>query len=61
MLDENRYCGEILNQVAAANNALRSLSYLILKTHMETCVKEEVLSGEEKAMESLLEIIKKLN
>ncbi len=61
MLDENRYCGEILNQVAAANNALRSLGYLILKTHMETCVKEEVLSGEEKAMESLLEIIKKLN
>ena len=61
MLDENRYCGEILNQVAAVNNALRSLGYLILKTHMETCVKAEVLSGDEKAMESLLEIIKKLN
>ncbi len=61
MLDDNRYCGEILNQVAAASSALRSLGYLILQTHMETCVKEEVLSGEEKAMDNLLEIIKRLN
>ncbi len=60
MLDENRYCGDVLNQVAAANSALRSLGYLILKTHMNTCVKEKVVSGEDKAMDELLEIIKRL-
>ncbi len=60
MLDDNRYCGEILNQVAAVSSALRSLGYLILETHMETCVKEEVLSGKETAMKDLLEIVKKL-
>ncbi len=60
MLDENRYCGEVLNQVAAVNNAIRSLAYLILQTHMDTCVKEEVLSGKDTAMDDLLQIIKKL-
>lgn len=60
MLDENRYCGEILNQVAAANSALRSLAYLILQTHMNTCIKDKVLSGEDKAMDELLEIVKRL-
>lgn len=60
MLDENRYCGDVLNQVAAANSALRSLGYLILKTHMDTCVKDKILNGEDNAMDELLEIIKRL-
>ena len=38
MLEENRYCGDILTQVAAVESALQSFGYLVLKEHMETCV-----------------------
>ena len=40
MLDENRYCGDVLIQVAAVENALQSFGYILLKEHMDTCVDE---------------------
>ena len=43
MLDENRYCGDILTQIAAVESALQSMGYIILKEHMETCQECKVL------------------
>lgn len=60
MLDENRYCGDILTQVAAVESALQSFGYVILKEHMETCVAEEIQKGNEAIMDEALELIKKL-
>lgn len=60
MLEENRYCGDILTQVAAVESALQSFGYVILKEHMETCVVEELRKGNEEIMEEALELIKKL-
>lgn len=60
MLDDNRYCGDILTQVAAVESALQSFGYLILKEHLETCVVEEVRSGNAQIMDEALELVKKL-
>lgn len=60
MLDENRYCGDILTQVGAAESALQSLGYTILKEHMETCVTEGVKSGDTEIMAEAFELMKKL-
>ena len=60
MLDDNRYCGDILIQVAAAESALQSFGYLILKEHMETCVAEDVRNGSLTVMDETLDLIKKL-
>lgn len=60
MLEENRYCGDILTQVAAAESALQSFGYMILQEHMKTCVVEEVSKGNEEIMEEAMELIKKL-
>jgi CsoR family transcriptional regulator, copper-sensing transcriptional repressor len=38
MLDEDRYCVEILNQIAAARSALDSLGIELLTGHLESCV-----------------------
>lgn len=38
MVDEKRYCIDILNQVAAVRRALDSMSMLLMKKHIETCV-----------------------
>jgi len=38
MIDEDRYCVEILDQIAAARSALDSLGVELLTNHLETCV-----------------------
>lgn len=60
MLDENRYCGEILTQVAAVESALQSFGYLILQEHMETCMVEEIGKGNLDVIEEAVELVKKL-
>ena len=60
MLDENRYCGDILTQVAAVESALQSFGYLILQEHMETCVVEEIGKGNLGVIEEAVELVKKL-
>lgn len=60
MLDENRYCGDILTQIAAVESALQSFGYLILKEHMETCVVEEIQKGNTAVVDEAVELIKKL-
>lgn len=60
MLDENRYCGDILTQVAAVESALQSFGYLILQEHMETCVVEEIDKGNLEVIEEAVELMKKL-
>ena len=60
MLDENRYCGDILIQISAVEKALQGFGYSVLKSHMENCVAEEVRNGNPDIMDETLELMKKL-
>ena len=60
MLDDNRYCGDILIQVAAVESALQSFGYLVLQDHLETCVVEESQKGNTQIVDEAVELIKKL-
>ena len=60
MLDENRYCGDVLIQVAAAESALRTFGYMILHDHLESCVTEEIKKGNTKIIDETMHLIKGL-
>lgn len=60
MIDDNRYCGDILIQLSAAESALQNLGYIILKDHMESCVAEKIKSGDEEIIGETIELIRKL-
>lgn len=60
MLEDNRYCGDILVQIAAVENALQSLGYIILQEHLSTCVVEDVQNGNTEIMSEVMELVKKL-
>lgn len=60
MLDENRYCGDILTQIAAAESALQSVGYIILQEHMQTCVAEQLKHGNTEILSEAVDLIKKL-
>ena len=58
MLDENRYCGDVLIQLAAAQSAVRSVSEMVLKNHMETCVVEQVKAGNTDVLDEVMDLIR---
>ncbi len=60
MLEENRYCGDILTQVAAVESALQAFGYIVLQEHMETCVADGIRAGDREILEEALGLIKKL-
>lgn len=60
MLDENRYCGDILIQIAAIESALKEVGYIILKDHMMSCVSEDIKNNDFSSLEEAIEITKKL-
>lgn len=60
MIEDNRYCGDILIQIGAVESALQSLGYVVLEEHMQTCVVEEIGKGNTDIMEEAVELIKKL-
>jgi len=45
MVDEDRYCIDILEQVAAATRALQSVALELLDDHMAHCVADAVAAG----------------
>lgn len=60
MIDDNRYCGDILIQIGAVESALRSLGYVILEDHMMSCVAESVQQGDTQILAEAVELMKKL-
>ena len=60
MLEDNRYCGDILTQVAAVNAALNSFNKVLLANHIETCVVEDIRAGKEGVVEELVNTMQKL-
>ena len=55
MVEAEKYCIEIINQIAAAKNALDGVARIIMKRHVESCVSEAILNG--KAGEKIEELI----
>ncbi|WP_276915794.1 metal-sensing transcriptional repressor [Parvibacter caecicola] len=58
MIDENRYCGDVLTQLSAAESAIRRVRELLLKEHMETCVVEEVQAGNTEVIDEVLKLMR---
>lgn len=47
MIEEERYCIEVLQQIQAIKSALAKVEDAILKDHAATCVETAIASGEE--------------
>jgi len=47
MVDEDRYCIDILTQIAAVNTALEAVAFKILDEHVRHCVAGALTSGDE--------------
>jgi DNA-binding FrmR family transcriptional regulator len=55
MVDEDRYCIDILDQVAAATRALQAVAISLLDDHLGHCVADALASGGADASEKVRE------
>jgi DNA-binding FrmR family transcriptional regulator len=55
MVEEDKYCIDVLTQVAAATRALQAFSVELLEEHLGTCVVDAARAGEEQARDKVRE------
>ena len=60
MVEEGRYCVDIVTQVSAIGAALNGFNKELLSRHIKTCVVEDIREGDDAAVEELCELLKKL-
>ena len=60
MIDDDRYCDDVLLQVASATNALKSLGNEILKSHMKSCMLEDIENGNLEVIDDVLDLFGKI-
>lgn len=60
MIDKDIYCDDVLNQIAAAQAALNSVSKLILENHLRGCLVKKIRAGDDEIVDELLVTIGKL-
>lgn len=60
MLEEEKYCTDILVQVSAINAALNSFNRELLANHMRTCVVDDIRAGKDEVVDELLATLQKL-
>lgn len=61
MLEDERYCVDILTQVSAVQAALNGFSRVLLSNHIKTCVVDQIEAGNaEETVEDLCKTIQKM-
>ncbi|MBA2285638.1 MAG: metal-sensitive transcriptional regulator [Ktedonobacteraceae bacterium] len=50
MVEEDKYCVDLLRQTYAVRKALEKLEAIILESHLHTCVPEGIKNGREEAV-----------
>ncbi|MDT5095362.1 MAG: CsoR family transcriptional regulator, copper-sensing transcriptional repressor [Mycobacterium sp.] len=55
MIDDDKYCIDVLTQISAVNNALQSVALGLLDEHLSHCVTDAVAAGGQEADAKLAE------
>lgn len=62
MIDEGRYCVDILQQILAARAALNKVSLIILESHAKSCVVTAIKEDRaEQSINELMDVMKQFN
>ncbi|MDQ0174480.1 metal-sensing transcriptional repressor [Bacillus chungangensis] len=62
MIEDDRYCVDILVQISAINAALKKVSLHLLERHTHHCVSDAIKNGEgEEAIQELMEVFERFS
>lgn len=60
MVENDRYCADIITQTAAAGAAIDSFNRELLSSHINSCVVSDIKDGKDGTVDELLQLLKKL-
>ena len=61
MVEEDRYCLDVSNQLMATQSILRKANRMVLRAHMDCCVRQAVASGQpDEKLDELAALLDKL-
>ena len=59
MIDDDKYCIDIINQISAVQASMRKISDHLLEDHLHSCVSHAIKKGnEEEILAELMEVLK---
>lgn len=65
MIDEDRYCIDIINQILAAESLLRKARMCVLEGHIQGCVASAIETGDlqerEEKLKEVVELLGRMN
>ena len=61
MIEEDVYCKDVLIQLSAIENSVKSLSNHILENHLYNCVSKDIEKGNFEIIDELIAVFKKFN
>lgn len=59
MIEEDRYCDDVIIQLSAISSAIKSLSNLLFENHLSHCVKEKVNEEDYQVIEEVMNLVKR--
>ena len=61
MIENDAYCNDVLIQLSAVKNSVKSLSEQILENHLYSCVTRDLENGELDTLDELISLFKRFN
>lgn len=61
MVEEDRYCIDISNQLLATTAILKKTNKVVLTAHLESCVRETMTAEGAEKIDEILTVINKIN
>ena len=59
MIENDRYCPDILLQLASIEKSIKSLSSIILDNHMHSCVIKGIKEGDESKIDEVIDLFRR--
>ena len=59
MIEEDRYCDDVLIQLAAVDKSVKSLAAVILESHMHSCLIENIKEGNLAVVDEVVDLFKR--
>lgn len=61
MIADDRYCDDVLIQIAAVTSSLKKIGTEMLKSHLSTCVVKDINEGKLEVIDDVIDLFKRLS
>lgn len=59
MIEDDRYCDDVLIQLAAIDKSVKSLAGLLLDKHIHSCLIEDIQNGNLQSVDEIVDLFKR--